>query len=213
MLTCQETLKEIKDESYLTLFRRLKSCAQTELTRKSLHQQKTAMHHHTENESSLFSCLVLSSFVFSSLSVPVFFLCLCLSLSVSVSVSVWCCGRVVVLCCVCGVVCRVWHAEKPRVSTQHVSVCTFKTSPCVAPRAHMFQHVCAWCRYKRRRFERTHGDVFHRQNKWFFTFLEHLKRMWGSSLIDNVLLTMNGPHMGYHVLQRFTKESRESLPI
>ena len=26
--------------------------------------------------------------------------------------------------------------------------CTFKTSPCVpAPRAHMFQHVCAWCRY------------------------------------------------------------------
>ena len=23
----------------------------------------------------------------------------------------------------------------------------------------MFQHVCAWCRYTRGRFERTHGDV------------------------------------------------------
>ena len=43
---------------------------------------------------------------------------------------------------------------------KHVSVCTFKTSPCVpAPRAHMLKHVCAWCRYTRGRFERTHGDV------------------------------------------------------
>ena len=43
---------------------------------------------------------------------------------------------------------------------KNVTVCTFKTSPFVpAPRAHMFQHVCAWCRYTRRRFERTHGDV------------------------------------------------------
>ena len=42
----------------------------------------------------------------------------------------------------------------------NVSVCAFKTSPFVlAPRAHMSQHVCAWCRYKRGRFERTHGDV------------------------------------------------------
>ena len=39
-------------------------------------------------------------------------------------------------------------------------MCTFKTSPFVpAPRAHMFQHVCAWCRYTRRRYDRTHGDV------------------------------------------------------
>ena len=37
--------------------------------------------------------------------------------------------------------------------------------------------------------------------------------MLGSSLIDNFLLTMNGPHMGYQVLQRFTKETLESLPI
>ena len=40
-------------------------------------------------------------------------------------------------------------------------MCTFKTSPFVpAQRAHMFQHVCAWCRYTRGHFERTHGDVF-----------------------------------------------------
>ena len=43
---------------------------------------------------------------------------------------------------------------------ENVSVCMFKTSPFVlAPRAHMFQHVCAWCRYTRGRFERTHRDV------------------------------------------------------
>ena len=43
---------------------------------------------------------------------------------------------------------------------KNVPVCTFKTSPFVpAPRAHMFQHVCAWCRYTRGRVERTHGDV------------------------------------------------------
>ena len=42
---------------------------------------------------------------------------------------------------------------------KNVPVCTFKTSPCVpAPRAHMLKHVCAWCRYKRGRFERSHGD-------------------------------------------------------
>ena len=43
---------------------------------------------------------------------------------------------------------------------KNVTVCTFTASPCVpAQRAHMFQHVCAWCRYKRGRFERTHGGV------------------------------------------------------
>ena len=47
----------------------------------------------------------------------------------------------------------------------------------------------------------------------FLTFLERRKRMLGSSLVDNFLFSMNGPHMGYHVLQRFTKETIESLPI
>ena len=47
------------------------------------------------------------------------------------------------------------------------SVCTFKTSPCVDSKrhrvyrhhAHMLKHMCAWCRYTRRRLEPTHGDV------------------------------------------------------
>ena len=100
------------------------------------------------------------------------------------------------------------------MSTQRVSVCTFKTSPCVpAPRAHMFQQVCAWCRYKRGRFERAHGDVFSLVKQLIFDISERLKRMLGSSLIDNFLFSMNGPDMGYHVLQRFTKETLESLPI
>ena len=112
--------------------------------------------------SSLFS-LVFFSFVFSSLSLSscwvslsVCFLTLSLSLSLSpcdVACCVVCdvvCGGahvvsvvcvcvvvavvVVVVCeCVCGV-----HAEKHRVSTQHVPVCTFKTSLCMpAPREHV----------------------------------------------------------------------------
>ena len=76
----------------------------------------------------------------------------------------------------------------------------------------MLKHVCAWCRYKWCRFERAHGDVFFIGKTSVLTLVLHLKRMWGSSLIDNFLLTMNGPHMGYHVLQRFTKETLESLP-
>ena len=51
---------------------------------------------------------------------------------------------------------------------KHVSVCTFKTSPCVpAPRAHVLKHVRAWCRYKRGRFERTHGDVLSGHTEFF----------------------------------------------
>ena len=49
----------------------------------------------------------------------------------------------------------------PVCPLKHVPICTFKTSQCVpASRAHVFQHVFALCRYKRRRFERTCGDVF-----------------------------------------------------
>ena len=95
------------------------------------------------------------------------------------------------------------------MSTQHVPVCTFKTSPCVpAPRAHTF-YTCA-------RGARIHGDVLnvhtetwtHGRRKTgvvvsvvFFigktseclTFVEHINRMLVSSLIANFLLTMNGP--------------------
>ena len=37
--------------------------------------------------------------------------------------------------------------------------------------------------------------------------IEHVNRMLGSSLIENFLFSMNGPHMGFHVLQRFTERS------
>ena len=97
--------------------------------------------------------------LFRLLSLSVFFLCL-LSLS-SFSVCWWC-GVSSCVCVVwCGVVCRVvWHAENPVCRLKNASVCRFKTSPCVpAPRAHAFQHVCAWCRYTRGRFECTHGGV------------------------------------------------------
>ena len=73
------------------------------------------------------------------------------------------CFGVVVSCCVCWLVYRVvsvvcgvcgaaWHAEK-------TSVCRFKTLPSVpAKRAHVF-NMRACCRYTRKRFETTHGDV------------------------------------------------------
>ena len=52
-------------------------------------------------------------------------------------------------------------------TTPPSSVCPLATSPCVRStrlrvcrhHAHMFRHMCAWCRYTRRRFERTHEDV------------------------------------------------------
>ena len=88
--------------------------------------------------SSLSSCLVLSSFVFSSLS-------LSLSLSLSVSVSVWCCGRVAVVCCGvlwCVVVCCgvLWCVML--CGTLKPPVCPLKTCPCApAPRPHVSKHA------------------------------------------------------------------------
>ena len=56
-----------------------------------------------------------------------------------------------------------------RVSIQNV--CTFKTSLFMpAPRAHVFQHMCAWCRYTRGRFECTHGGVFEAKYGFFHVF-------------------------------------------
>ena len=143
---------------------------------------------------SLFLSLLLSSFSVS--------LCLCLSLSLCLSVSVSVlCGVCVVLWCV--LVCVVlWCVVMCGCVWCGVPVCTFKTPPCVGskrPRvyrhhAHMCYHMRAWCRYTRGRLESTHGDVFHRVKHVILTFLEHLKRMLGSSLIDNFLLTMNGPY-------------------
>ena len=94
-------------------------------------------------------------------------------------------------------------------------MCTFKNVSVCAGSTRTCFNMCAWCRYKRARLERTHGDVlgghtwgvFSSVKQVFFPFLEHLNRMLGSSLIANFLLTRICPHMGYHVLQRFTKET------
>ena len=76
----------------------------------------------------LLSCLLLSSLllsclsssVFSSLSVPVFFLCLCLSVSLSLSLSPCVDGVLVcVVCvvwCVCFVWCGVWRGLARRIN-------------------------------------------------------------------------------------------------
>ena len=56
--------------------------------------------------------------------------CLCVSVCVCVGVcGVWSCVVCVVVCGVVFVV--VWHAENLRACIQHVSVCAFKTFPCV----------------------------------------------------------------------------------
>ena len=97
MLTGQDALKEITDESYLTLFSRLRNRAQPELTRQSTTSTKNG--HAPPLKMNLLSSLVLSCLSSS----------VCLSLSLSLSISVWCCGRGVVWCGVvwCVVLCCV----------------------------------------------------------------------------------------------------------
>ena len=125
------------------------------------------MHHHTENESSLFSCLVLSSSVFSSLSVPVFFLSLSLSLCLSLSLSP--CGVVcdavlcfvVVMCCVV-VLCVVCDTLK-------TPVCPLNTSPCVrSKRPRVYWHHAHTCFNMCARAAGTNGDVLNVHTETFF---------------------------------------------
>ena len=94
-------------------------------------------------EISLLSSLSLSSHLCLSLALSSH-VGLTLSLHVDLSFFIWLslhmvwCGVVWCVWCVCGVcVCGV----------------------CVVCHAHMLKHMCAWCRYTRRRFERTHGGV------------------------------------------------------
>ena len=71
------------------------------------------------------------------------------------------CVELCLWCVVCCCVLRVWRGlarGKTRVQVQKVSVCRFKTLPCVpAKRAHV-EHVRALCRHTRRRSEPTHGE-------------------------------------------------------
>ena len=83
------------------------------------------------------------------------------ALCVHVVLCAWC---VVVLLC-CGVVwlCGMWHGlvrgKPPRAHVQDASVCTFKAPPCVPARRPHVEHMRAYCRYTRRRFETTHEGV------------------------------------------------------
>ena len=84
----------------------------------------------------------------------------CVCRRVWLCVFVWCC---VVWCGVCRVV---WHAGNPVCFLKTLSVCGFKTSPCVpAPRAHE-THVRVVL--ARGRFECTHGGVFESIHVFFF---------------------------------------------
>ena len=93
------------------------------------------------------------------------------------------------------------HSTRPRVYRHH---------------AHMLKHVCAWCRYTRRRFERTHGDLWSGHmvrgrereesvKQVFLTFLSILTGCWVHLLSPIVCLPK--PTKSYHALQRFTKET------
>ena len=164
------------------------------------------MHHHTEKRifsllSSVFFCLL-----FSCLVSPLPSSLLSLSLS-SFSVSVFSqCGVVVVMCCVvmcCGVCVNVCVCVLV-CDTLRNSVCPLNTSPCVrSKRPRVYRHHAHPClKHMCARGAGTNGEVLNVHTGTFFigktsvflTFLERLKRMLGSSLIDSFLLTMNGPY-------------------
>ena len=163
----------------------------------------------------MLSCLLLSSVVLSCLSSVISAFFLYLSLSVCpcdvVCCGVWCVSLWSWCCwwswCVFGVRHTEKNVEKP--------VCGFSdTPPCVRskrPRvyrhhAHMLKHVCAWCRYTRGRFERTHALLSppptnhthtHAKKK---TKTKEKGRNHRQYCFYQNLLTK-----GYHVPQRFTK--------
>ena len=56
------------------------------------------------------------------------------------------------------------------VCIERVSVCTFKTFPCVLAACPHVSYMWAWCRYTRGRFECTHGGVLNVHTVFFFTF-------------------------------------------
>ena len=168
-MTGQDALKEIKNESYLTLFSRHKFSFSFIF--------------------SLLSCLLLFRLLSSPLCLSLLALsslCLsllalsqsscCVSLCLSMSPCDVVCGSAHVVSVVVSVVCRCGYGCGRGVCacvvyTLENSVCPFNTSSCVRLRrrrvcrhhANMCFNMCAWCWYTRRRFERTHGDVWNRQ--------------------------------------------------
>ena len=90
--------------------------------------------------------------------------------------------------------------KRPRVSVQNVySVHRQHT--------HMLKHMCAWCRYTRGRFGRTHGDVL---NVHTGTLNKHTGAREG---VNVSAAHQNWPTLGYHVPQKFTESDHWMLPI
>ena len=159
------------------------------------------------------SCLVLSCLVLSGVRTLCVSLCLfvslcvslclsvslCVSLCLSVSLCVrvmWCCGVLLVYCvCWCVFVCECVAARWKNVEKP---VCGFKNAPCVHSER-LREHMCAWCRHTRGRFESAHGGVFE-------------STCWEQGVIVSSAY-QNLPTYCYHVLQRFTKETFGSFLI
>ena len=66
----------------------------------------------------------------------------------------------------CGLVCV--GERGTGVCIERVSVCTFKTFPCVLAACPHVSYMWAWCRYTRGRFECTHGGVLNVHTVFFF---------------------------------------------
>ena len=93
-------------------------------------------------------------------------------------------------------------------------MCGFKIAPCVhskRPRvcrhhAHMCFNMCAWCRYTRERFERSHGDVLNAH-----TGEERGEEGAGVVIVSSAYQKL--PSEVYQVLQRFTKKKPLDLTL
>ena len=107
----------------------------------------------------------------------------------------WCVFGVCVRVCLCVFVCcgTLKNVENPCVDS--------KTPPCVQSKrpgvcrhhAYMLKHMCAWCRYTRRRVERTHEGTFWTDTRW-------AKGVFVSSAYQH--LPTCGHHLALEVLQR-----------
>ena len=172
--------------------------------------KKTAMHHHTENESSLFSFLLsclLCLLPFRLLFSPCFCLSLCLSLCV-----VSPCGVVVVVGCgvwgVC-VVCGVWHAENPCVCRHNAHTCWNMCARGAGIHwdvSNLHTETCL-------SGHRGEGEVFSSVKQVFLTFVLHRNRMLGSSLIANFRAYKICPHRVITCVRGSPKVTTGSYPI
>ena len=103
------------------------------------------------------------------------------------------------------------------------SVCPSKKPPCVdskRPRvyrhhAHMCYHMCAWCRYTRRRFESTHGGFFlrakprHTPHTQHNTHTQHTTHNTQHTTHNTQHTTHNTQHTTHNTQHNNTRRERE----